>query len=167
MNNLAIAKRIKLQEVDDNFKPYPNIDYKYGPYSTIDSANRAIPKSERAVGLTVGIIQNHMITEYWYSGGIDDQYLVKKVTEQSNGGTVTEIVNKFPVKKVSNLTLTVDDLNRLYASDEAPILIDDTTNNKLVIKTDNNRYYILDAVLIGDTPPSNIKIVSANVISMK
>lgn len=165
---ISIGKRIKCNDVNTEFKPYPNIDVKYGPYNSVESANNAIPQLERSIGLTVGIINNFIITEYWYSGGINNEHLVKKIPEQSNnGGGDTTIINNLPIKKASNLTLTIAELNRLYGEDTSPIIIDDTTNNKLIIKTDQNRYYILDAVKVGETPPENVRIVAANVISMK
>ena len=75
---INISSRIKSLATDSNFKSYPNIDEKYGPYNSTALALAALPKSGRAMGLTVGIVANGIITEYWFQGGIEDANLIAK-----------------------------------------------------------------------------------------
>lgn len=76
---ITIGQKIKSQATDNNGKLYPNIDDKYGPYSSTEEALTAIPKNSRAMGLTVGIIANGIITEYWFQGGVESANLIAKV----------------------------------------------------------------------------------------
>ena len=75
---INISSRIKSLATDSNFKSYPNIDEKYGPYNSTAAALAALPKPGRAMGLTVGIVANGIITEYWFQGGIEDANLIAK-----------------------------------------------------------------------------------------
>lgn len=58
---------------------YANIDAKYGPYDTVEDALIAIPISLRKEGLTVGILINGVVTEYWFKNGTSDNDLIEKV----------------------------------------------------------------------------------------
>lgn len=65
---------------DENYNPYPNIDYKYGPYDSLEEALSYLPNRFRAIGLTFGVKDsNNNIVEYWFNGGISDSNAVKKV----------------------------------------------------------------------------------------
>ena len=81
---ITIGQNIRSQATDNSGKPFPNIDDKYGPYASTAAALTAISKSGRAMGLTVGIITNGIITEYWFQGGVDDANLLPKVTVSEN-----------------------------------------------------------------------------------
>lgn len=80
---INIGEAIKNNAVDNNFNLLPNIDSKYGPYPTLGAALATIPKSERAIGLTVGIKTESEIKEYWFSGGVDEIHLVEKNTNSN------------------------------------------------------------------------------------
>ena len=59
----------------------PNIDSKYGPYNSKDAAIAALGMNGQdciCVGLTVGIIENNKIVEYWFQGGTSEENLIKK-----------------------------------------------------------------------------------------
>jgi len=60
-------------------KAYANLDAKYGPYNSIENALENIPMSLRIQGLTVGIIIDNEIKEYWFSKGIENNNLVPKI----------------------------------------------------------------------------------------
>lgn len=61
--------------------PLSNLDKdRYGPWSTLEEALLAT-QGTRERGLTVGIIENNNIVEYWFSEGIEDVNLVKKTAE--------------------------------------------------------------------------------------
>lgn len=77
-NNIPIGKPFLLSQA------IASIDGKYGPYNDKDEAIAALGDDGFAViceGLTVGIIENDKIVEYWFRGGTDKEHLVKKLGE--------------------------------------------------------------------------------------
>ena len=86
MNAITVGQLINNNATDKNFKPLPNLDFKYGPYSSIAEALSNIPAELRAVGLTVGIRVNSTIQEFWFNGGVRDADLVVK-NNGSGGGS--------------------------------------------------------------------------------
>lgn len=86
MNAITVGQLINNNATDKDFKPLPNLDFKYGPYSSIAEALSNIPAELRAVGLTVGIRVNSMIQEFWFNGGVRDADLVVK-NNGSGGGS--------------------------------------------------------------------------------
>lgn len=85
MNAITVGQLINNNATDKDFKPLPNLDFKYGPYSSIAEALSNIPSELRAVGLTVGIRVNSTIQEFWFNGGVRDADLVVK-NNGSGGG---------------------------------------------------------------------------------
>lgn len=85
MNAITVGQLINNNATDKDFKPLPNLDFKYGPYSSIAEALSNIPAGLRAVGLTVGIRVNSTIQEFWFNGGVRDADLVVK-NNGSGGG---------------------------------------------------------------------------------
>ena len=70
-----------------------NLDYKYGPYSSLEEAYIALGPGgldKLVLGLTVGIIEDGAITEYWFKEGTTLNDLVKK----SEGLSAYEIAKK-------------------------------------------------------------------------
>lgn len=57
-----------------------NIDYKYGPYNSLEEAKAKLPMKVRTIGLTVGVKDGNNIVEYWFNGGIDNIKLIQKQT---------------------------------------------------------------------------------------
>ncbi|QWM89955.1 tail protein [uncultured phage cr54_1] len=86
MNAITVGQLINNNATDKDFKPFPNLDFKYGPYSSIAEALSNIPAELRAVGLTVGIRVNNTIQEFWFNGGVRDADLVVK-NNGSGGGS--------------------------------------------------------------------------------
>lgn len=76
---IDVTQRINSNAVDINFNPYPNLDYKYGPYTSINEALMILKKQVRSIGLTIGIIEDGVIQEYWFKQGINDSDLVIKI----------------------------------------------------------------------------------------
>lgn len=60
-------------------EPCSDIDYRYGPYRSTSEALEWIDKHLRNLGLTVGIIEDGKIVEYWFKSDINT--LVKKVDD--------------------------------------------------------------------------------------
>lgn len=61
----------------------PNIDAKFGPYVSKEAAMEALDVNGQdclCVGLTVGIIEDNKVVEYWFQGGITIEHLVRKDT---------------------------------------------------------------------------------------
>lgn len=86
MNAITVGQLINNNATDKDFKPLPNLDFKYGPYSSIAEALSNIPAELRAVGLTVGIRVNSTIQEFWFNGGVRDADLVVKNNGSGGGG---------------------------------------------------------------------------------
>lgn len=65
--------------------PKPTDD-RYGPYNTINEATTAITSASRFIGLTVGILENGGVTEYWFGSGTANANLVVKSGSGGGGG---------------------------------------------------------------------------------
>lgn len=63
------------------------VDSRYGPYTDTDAAKLALKAYQRYVGLTVGIITNNVVVEYWFKAGIDNSDLVLKTIDGVAGAT--------------------------------------------------------------------------------
>lgn len=75
---INVGELILNNATDEHYNVYPNIDAKYGPYESIEIALTNVPKSQRAIGLTIGIKSNNSITEYWFKNSIEDSGLITK-----------------------------------------------------------------------------------------
>ena len=80
---------------NDNYNPFPSVDAKYGPYTDLATA-RSVLANYKVKGLTIGIIENNKIVEYWIEedGGdfvkkqsIIDNIAAEKVTYSIDGHT--------------------------------------------------------------------------------
>lgn len=97
MDGINISQSIVNNAADSNYNLLPNIDAKYGPYSSTTEALMALAPGARAVGLTVGIKTSIGITEYWFKNGISDNNLVVKgeAPNLSNYYTKKQVDDKF------------------------------------------------------------------------
>ena len=97
MNGINISQPIVNNAVDSKYSLLPNIDAKYGPYSSITEALMALAPDARAIGLTVGIETSTGIVEYWFKNGIGDHYLTVKgeAPNLSNYYTKKQVDDKF------------------------------------------------------------------------
>lgn len=68
-----LANRIKIHNA------YPNVDIYYGTYTSVQNALESVPIEIRSIGLTVGIIIDGKISEYWWKNGITDNDLEIKI----------------------------------------------------------------------------------------
>lgn len=75
-----LVNRIKVNN------PYPNIDSYYGAWQSIQEACEKVPYVIREKGLTVGILENNHIKEYWWKNGIEDNDLEPKTGAFINFG---------------------------------------------------------------------------------
>ena len=97
MDGINISQPIVNNAADSNYNLLPNIDAKYGPYSSTTEALMALAPNARAIGLTVGIKTSIGITEYWFKNGISDNNLVVKgeAPNLSNYYTKKQVDDKF------------------------------------------------------------------------
>lgn len=97
MDGINISQLIVNNAADSEYNLLPNIDAKYGPYSSTTEALMALAPNARAIGLTVGIKTSTGITEYWFKNGISDSNLVFKgeAPDLSNYYTKKEVDDKF------------------------------------------------------------------------
>lgn len=78
----TINNRIICNEV------HANLDKYYGPYNSVEQALQTLGSetingvnyNKRCVGLTIGVLSNGVITEYWFKNGTGDNDLVEKNT---------------------------------------------------------------------------------------
>lgn len=86
----------------------PNIDERYGTYSagTVLGINKTphqmaclnVPLAVRKLGLTVGIIENNSVVEYWWkSGTLDTDLIVKSIS------------GKIPLRHISDIILASEE----------------------------------------------------------
>lgn len=97
MDGINISQSIVNNAADSEYNLLPNIDAKYGPYSSTTEALMALAPNARAIGLTVGIKTSIGITEYWFKNGISDSNLVVKgeAPDLSNYYTKKQVDDKF------------------------------------------------------------------------
>ena len=97
MDGINISQPIVNNAADSKYNLLPNIDAKYGPYSSTTEALMALAPDERAIGLTVGIKTSTGIVEYWFKNGIGDHYLTVKgeAPDLSNYYTKKQVDDKF------------------------------------------------------------------------
>ena len=97
MDGINISQPIVNNAADSEYNLLPNIDAKYGPYSSTTEALMALAPDARAIGLTVGIKTSTGIVEYWFKNGIGDHYLTVKgeASDLSNYYTKKQVDDKF------------------------------------------------------------------------
>lgn len=97
MDGINISQPIVNNAADSEYNLLPNIDAKYGPYSSTTEALMALAPDARAIGLTVGIKTSTGIVEYWFKNGIGDHYLTVKgeAPDLSNYYTKKQVDDKF------------------------------------------------------------------------
>lgn len=86
-----------------------NIDYKYGPYDSIDEAWRVLkPMEVIEKGLTIGIIVNDGIEEYWFKSGTTKTDLIPKRSEinvdvQLNPSSMNPVANRIITNAIQEI----------------------------------------------------------------
>lgn len=64
MKAINVLNPINITGVNDESKPFANVDAKYGPYTDLATA-RSVLEHFLTKGLTIGIIEGNEIVEYW------------------------------------------------------------------------------------------------------
>lgn len=122
MNGINISQPIVNNATDSKYNLLPNVDAKYGPYSSTTEALMALAPDARAIGLTVGIKTSIGITEYWFKNGISDSNLVVKgeAPNLSNYYTKKQVDDKFTStnNKVTKNTNDIQEVKETIADIE-------------------------------------------------
>ena len=104
---LIDSREVRSVNQDKTYTYYPNIDYMYGPYNSLEEAYAALSKETDNIGATalvkgktVGVIEGGKISEYWFesdpadtTAGYKIADLVKKNSEQSVPSTNANIIS--------------------------------------------------------------------------
>lgn len=122
MDGINISQPIVNNAADSEYNLLPNIDAKYGPYSSTTEALMALAPDARAIGLTVGIKTSTGIVEYWFKNGIGDHYLTVKgeAPDLSNYYTKKQVDDKFTStnNKVTKNTNDIQEVKETIADME-------------------------------------------------
>lgn len=85
MANIKICDELQIG------KKSPNIDARYGPWPSRQKVIEVLGREgwdTIAEGLTVGIVQNNKVVEYWFQGGTDLDHLVLKNNGEGGSGSI-------------------------------------------------------------------------------
>lgn len=160
---IIIGEQIKSNAVDVNFNPVANIDSKYGPYSSTAAALAALPAWERAIGLTVGIVSDTTITEYWFQGGVTNAHFQQKNTGGGGGTGGTSVVI---VEEDGTIEDNTAFLNTNYPTLKVGDKVVDMSSNAVYEKTPT-LWLKYSAEVLGSTSPQTGELLSAPVFPYK
>lgn len=121
MADIVIGQLINNNATDENFKPYPNIDKKYGPYTSLSEALSILNKKVRSIGLTFGVKNNTTITEYWFQNGIEDFNATIKIDINKDLNKYLEVIrldiyNETSISPITTVTATAKNGKFYYNS---------------------------------------------------
>ena len=102
--NKELNQQIRNTSVDKNGRPTISIDERKSIYTNISEALKAIPITNRNVGLTISIYNGIKVVEYWWEKGIKDSDLVEK----TNGDDIPRID-----AKLVDLQNQIDGINNI------------------------------------------------------
>lgn len=96
-NNREINQQVLNTSVDKKGRPTINLDKRKSIYESVTEALRAIPVTNRNVGLTIPIYNGVKVVEYWWEKGIKDSDFVKKIDSENIpriNSTLTSLQNQ-------------------------------------------------------------------------
>lgn len=130
----------------------PNIDVKYGPYASKEEAFSILGVENMDVlseGLTIGIIEDDRLVEYWFQGGIELENLVRKndaivvdLKDYNEGGTL--IANGTYCTFVYNNEF-IYKVPCIYSGENGIIVYCNLLQNSTII---NKAYVIIGATIV-------------------
>ena len=111
---LIDSREVRSINQDETYTYYPNIDYMYGPYNSLEEAYAALSQQSDNIGATalvkgktVGVIEDGKISEYWFesdpadaTAGYKITDLVKKHSEQSSSANIIDLKDYIQAGKV-------------------------------------------------------------------
>lgn len=160
MKGINISQPIVNNAVDENYDALPNIDAIYGPYPDLDTAKTTILPSKRCKGLTVGILTDNGIEEYWFKNGITNKNLVPKNQGGSGGGHNLFVTNNVTEDTNSNL-------QALFPTAQVKDIIVDATLGGVYICYQANKWVKLNGTILTDSAPVVTEIREVRMLSMK
>lgn len=116
--------------------------------------------SKRCKGLTVGILTDNGIEEYWFKNGITNAHLVPKNQGGSGGGH-----NLFVTNNVTEDTNT--NLQALFPTAQVKDVIVDATLGGVYICYQTNKWVKLNGTILTDAAPAVTEIREVRMLSMK
>lgn len=96
-NDREINQQVLNTAVDKKGRPTINLDKRKSIYESVTEALRAIPVTNRNVGLTIPIYNGVKVVEYWWEKGIKDSDFVKKIDSENIpriNSTLTSLQNQ-------------------------------------------------------------------------
>lgn len=96
-NNREINQQVLNTAVDKKGRPTINLDKRKSIYESVTEALKAIPVTNRNVGLTIPIYNGVKVVEYWWEKGIKDSDFVKKIDSENIpriNSTLTSLQNQ-------------------------------------------------------------------------
>ena len=85
---LIDSREVRSVNQDKTYTYYPNIDYMYGPYNSLEEAYAALSKETDNIGATalvkgktIGVIEDGKISEYWFESDPADTTAGYKITD--------------------------------------------------------------------------------------
>lgn len=184
--NKELNQQVLNTSVDEKGRPTINIDRRKSIYNSTSEALKAIPITNRNVGLTVPIYNGIKVVEYWWEKGIKDSDLVKKI----NGDDIPRIDNKLidlqnQINEINNIEFKIFDSLPELGTSSIIYVIPNTTSEEdddfieyIWIKSQQrykrfgglnidggvtiNNFYTFDSNVFAIDEESNIKKVSLN-----
>ena len=95
---------------------YSNIDFLYGPYNSKSEACNKININVRKVGLTVGIIEQGSVVEYWWRDATDNKSLILKNSSKDKVDALEERIND--LEDGFDQTFTLEEKQKLAEIEE-------------------------------------------------
>ena len=95
---------------------YSNIDFLYGPYNSKSEACNKININVRKVGLTVGIIEQGSVVEYWWRDATDNKSLILKNPSKDKVDALEERIND--LEDGFDQTFTLEEKQKLAEIEE-------------------------------------------------
>lgn len=160
MDGINISQPIVNNATDSEYNLLPNIDAKYGPYSSTTEALMALAPDARAIGLTVGIKTSTGIVEYWFKNGITNDHLVPKNQGGSGGGHNLFVTNNVTEDTNANL-------QALFPTAQVKDVIVDATLGGVYICYQANKWVKLNGTILTDSAPVVTEIREVRMLSMK
>ena len=143
---LIDSREVRSIDENNNYTYYPNVDYMYGPYESVEAAYNALAQETDNIGATalvkgktVGVIEDGKIVEYWFesdpadaTAGYQTTDLVKK--DKYDGGAIVDTYSKQQIdNKIQAATISLSrDIDEVSVQDSRRAYLLHRTNNNLL-----------------------------------
>ena len=107
-NTFNLTNRIKMVNAHSDINVY------YGPHASLEVALEAVDIKIRGVGLTIGIMEDGKVVEYWWKAGVTNKDLVVKA---AGGSGTVQSVNSVSPDANGNILLNIPDATSDLSND--------------------------------------------------